>query len=88
MNDDVWKYNGESTVAAPTQKTEEWQKHVNSQGITNWDEHLRSQGIDPEVKQNHQLILKFNKSAFEILCSKLLYIDPNIKKDLVFQLSR
>jgi len=48
-NDNVWKYTAETTVAAPTQKTEEWQKHVNSQGITSWDDHLRSQGIDPAV---------------------------------------
>ena len=49
-NGNVWKYTAETTVVAPTQKTEEWQKHVNSQGITNWNDHLRSQGIDPVVR--------------------------------------
>lgn len=50
QNENVWKYT-ETTLVAPTIKTEAWQKNVNSNGITNWDDHLRSQGIDPAEHQ-------------------------------------
>ena len=62
LNDNAWKFT-ESTAVAPTQKTEEWQKHVNSQGITNWEEHLRSQGIDPAVRKSSSLFAQAEAAA-------------------------